>query len=63
MLSFTKQKALEDAIQRFGTELHSQYVVSFSPDAPSPGYHRIEVRLARPGKFTVHARPGYWQAQ
>ena len=62
-LSFTKQKALEDAIQRFGTELHSQYVISFAPDAPSLGYHRIEVRLARPGKFMVYARPGYWQAQ
>jgi VWFA-related protein len=62
-LSFTRQKALEDAIQRFGTELHSQYVISFAPDAMSPGYHRIEVRLARQSKFTVHARPGYWQGQ
>lgn len=59
-LSFTKQKALEEAIQRFGSELHSQYVISFAPDAPTRGYHTIEVRLSRPGKFVVQARPGYW---
>ncbi|MEO8593316.1 MAG: VWA domain-containing protein [Candidatus Solibacter sp.] len=62
-LSFSKQRALEDAIQRFGTELHSQYVISFAPDDLTPGYHRIEVRLARPGKMLVHARPGYWTTQ
>jgi VWFA-related protein len=58
--AFTRQKALEEAIQKFGAEVHSQYVISFAPDAPSPGYHRIEVRLKRPGKLVVHARPGYW---
>jgi len=62
-LSFSKQKALEDAIQRFGTELHSQYVISFAPDAPSPGHHRIEVRLKRPAGMQVNARPGYWTTQ
>ncbi len=59
-LSFSRQSALEDAIQRFGTELHSQYVVSFAPDSQEPGFHRIEVRLARPVGMLVHARPGYW---
>lgn len=63
ILSFTRQKALEDAIQKFGTELHSQYVISFAPDGATPGYHRIEVKLARPGKSIVHARPGYWSTQ
>ena len=62
-LSFSKQRALEDAIQRFGTELHSQYVISFAPEAPEPGYHRIEVRLTRPGETLIHARPAYWSTQ
>ena len=62
-LSFSKQRALEDAIQLFGTELHSQYVISFAPDAPAPGYHRIEVRLARPEQMLLRARPGYWTTQ
>jgi VWFA-related protein len=62
-LSFSKQRALEDAIQRFGAELHSQYVISFAPDAPAPGHHSIDVRLAQPVKMLVHARPGYWTTQ
>ncbi len=62
-LSFLKQKSLEAAIQRFGTELHSQYVISFAPDARAPGHHRIEVRLARPGEMQIRARPGYWATQ
>jgi VWFA-related protein len=62
-LAFSKQRALEDAIQRFGTELHSQYVISFAPDAASPGHHRVEVRIARPGAMLVHARPGYWTTE
>jgi VWFA-related protein len=59
-LSFTRQKALEEAIGKLGTDLHTQYVVSFVPEASAPGYHGLEVRLARPGKFRIRARPGYW---
>jgi VWFA-related protein len=62
-LSFSKQRSLDDAIQRFGTELQSQYVISFAPDTLSPGHHRIDVRLARPVKMLVRARPGYWTTQ
>lgn len=39
-LSFSRQKALEEAIQQFGIELHSQYVISFAPDAPGAGLPR-----------------------
>jgi VWFA-related protein len=60
---FTKQKALEDAIQKLGAELHMQYVVSFVPEASAPGYHTLEVRLARTGEFHVRARPGYWSTE
>ena len=59
-LPFTRQKGLEGAIEKLGVELHSQYVLSFAPDVSTPGYHRIEVRLARGGEFLVRARPGYW---
>ena len=56
---FTKQKALEDAIQKLGAELHMQYVVSFVPAASPAGYHMLEVRLTQPGEFHIRARPGY----
>jgi VWFA-related protein len=60
---FTRQKGLEDAIQKFGAELHSQYVLSFVPQDAAPGYHNLEVSLAREGKFRIRARPGYWSTE
>jgi VWFA-related protein len=60
---FTRQKGLEDAIQKLGAELHSQYVLSFVPQDAAPGYHNLEVSLAREGKFRIRARPGYWSSE
>jgi VWFA-related protein len=57
---FTRQKALEDVVGKLGEELHSQYVLSFVPDTTTPGYHRVEVRVNRPGDSQLRARPGYW---
>lgn len=60
--SFARMKGLEDAIQKLGAELHSQYLLSFTPDDRSPGYHRLDVRVSRDGTH-VRARPGYWSIQ
>jgi VWFA-related protein len=60
---FTRQKALEAAIEKLGAELHTQYVVSFVPESSAPGYHTLEVRLAQPGEFRLRARPGYWSTE
>ena len=60
-LPFTRQKGLENAIEKLGAELHTQYVLSFTPETSDPGYHRIEVRVARRGEFVLRARPGYWR--
>ncbi len=57
---FTREKTLVEAIQKFGAELHNQYVISFVPEAHAAGYHTLEVRIARSGEFQVRARPGYW---
>ena len=62
-LPSTKQKALEEAMMNLGTELHTQYVLSFVPDAPAPGYHPLEVRLAQPADRHLRARPGYWSSE
>ena len=59
---FTRQKALEEAIEKLGAELHTQYVLSFAPEAAT-GYHTLEVRLARSGEFLIRARPGYWSTE
>ena len=60
---FLKQKGLEDAIEKLGAELHTQYVLSFVPEASAPGYHTLTVRLSRPGEFHIRARPGYWSSE
>ena len=57
---FTRQKGLETAIEKLGAELHTQYVLSFAPDKVEPGYHHLEVRIARKSDFHIRARPGYW---
>ena len=60
-LPFTRQKALEEAIEKLGVELHSQYVLSFPPPADAAtGYHRLEVRVSGKSEYRVRARPGYW---
>lgn len=56
---FTKLSGLENAIQELGEEVHSQYVLSFTPQNPAPGYHKLEVRVAG-RQLVVRARPGYW---
>ena len=60
VLPFTKQKALEEAIGKLGEELHSQYVLSFTPDSATAGYHALQVRLTRSSGWRLRARPGYW---
>ena len=56
---FARQKGLEDAIEKLGAELQRQYVLSFIPETTVPGYHHLEVKIAR-GDYVIRARPGYW---
>lgn len=56
---FTKLTGLEAAIEKLGEELHAQYVLSFTPKSPTPGYHALTVTVALP-KVTIRARPGYF---
>ena len=60
--SFKNQKALERDVAQLGDELHSQYLLTFSPNNQDEGgYHRIVVEIAKPG-LTVRTRDGYWIA-
>ncbi len=60
VFSFARLKGLEESIQKLSGELHSQYVLSFVPEAAKPGYHQLELRVKRPGQYQIRARPGYW---
>ncbi len=60
--SFVGEKSLEKAISGISDELHSQYLLSYSPNNQTEGgFHDIKVVVNRP-KLEVRTRPGYWVA-
>jgi VWFA-related protein len=61
--SFVKQRGLEDAIEKIGTELHSQYMISYNPNNKQEGgFHDIAVQIGGRRDLTARTRPGYWLA-
>jgi VWFA-related protein len=63
---FAKLAGLEQAVQKIGVDLHTQYLLSFQPVAAlgnGDGYRelRVRVRGARPD-WKIRHRPGYWLA-
>ncbi|MGH9719915.1 MAG: VWA domain-containing protein, partial [Bryobacteraceae bacterium] len=60
--SFVRQRGLEDAISRIGEEIHSQYMITYSPSNKlEGGFHEIKVLVNHPGA-KPRTRPGYWLA-
>ncbi len=61
---FHSQKSLEQAIERVGEELHSQYLITYAPNnRDEGGFHEIVVDVTgRPEVKRVQTRPGYWLA-
>ncbi len=58
--SFKKERGLEDAMQRIGTEIRSQYLISYTPNNKGePGFHTIVVGVDNP-RYIAKTRPGYW---
>jgi VWFA-related protein len=60
--SFARQATLERAMSDLGKELHSQYLLSYSPDPETekePGFHRIRVEVNHP-RLDIRARTGYY---
>jgi VWFA-related protein len=60
-LDFLKKKALEQAIQLVGEEVHRQYILSFEPKGGEPGkFHAIRVAVRNRPELQVKTREGYW---
>ena len=60
--SFITERSLERAIEGISQEIHSQYLLSYSPNNLSEGgFHEIRVTVNRPS-LEVRTRPGYWSA-
>jgi len=58
-IPFRKLRDLETGTSAIGEELHTGYVLSYSPDRFDGGYHHIRVAVDRPG-VAVRSRPGYF---
>ena len=61
---FHSQRGLEEAIQRIGEQLHSQYIISYTPNNKEEGgFHQIQVEVTgHPEVKRTQTRPGYWLA-
>jgi VWFA-related protein len=61
-LSPKKDRAIQNAMDEIGGELHAQYTLGYQPPGgEKPGFHTIKVTVDRPG-VTVRTRPGYYIA-
>jgi len=60
--SFMTQRGLESAVAEIGDELHSQYLLTYSPNnQDEAGFHEIQVIVDKPD-LKVRTRNGYWLA-
>jgi VWFA-related protein len=58
-----RDRTVRSALDRIGSEIHAQYVLSYRPAEAEqkPGFHEIKVTVSRPD-VTVRTRPGYFLA-
>jgi VWFA-related protein len=61
--SFLTERELERAILSIGNELHSEYLITYTPNNKEEGgYHEIVVTVPDHPGVKVRTRPGYWVA-
>jgi hypothetical protein len=60
-LAFLTLASLEKAISRAGEEIHSQYLLSFTPTSSAKeSFHQIQVAIPSHPDAVIRVRPGYW---
>jgi VWFA-related protein len=60
-IGFLKKEALEEAIQTIASEVHRQYIVSFTPNPGKPGeYHVLRIEVKNRPDLRARTRAGYW---
>ncbi len=62
-IGFETQSKLEDDLITLGTEIHSRYLISFTPEQErQPNFHKIQIAVKNRPDAVVKARSGYWAA-
>jgi VWFA-related protein len=60
---FETKSKLENDLIGLGAELHSRYLISFTPDLEQVArFHRLQVQVKNHPGALIRARPGYWTA-
>jgi VWFA-related protein len=60
-VGFSTLHGLEDDFASIGKEIHSQYLLTFTPPSDTAaGFHTISVSVRDQPKLTIRTRPGYW---
>lgn len=60
---FETKSKLENDLIRLGTEMHSRYFISFTPELEqAPRFHHLQVQIKNHPEAVIQARPGYWAA-
>jgi len=57
---FLKGSGIENAIEKLGTEVHSQYILSFPQRDDTPGIHQIDVSIPNHSELRIRSRRTYW---
>jgi hypothetical protein len=60
---FLKGRGIENAIEKLGTEVHSQYILSFSQRGNAAEIHQIEVLVPNHSDLIIRSRLTYWADQ
>ncbi len=60
---FATSHGLEEALARIGDEIHSQYLITYTPNNKGDGgFHKIEVEVVGGGQYRCETKPGYFMS-
>jgi VWFA-related protein len=60
--SFLTKDGLEKTLERIGTDLHNQFLISFQPEeGAAAGFHSLRVEVKGRPELVVRTRDGYWK--
>jgi VWFA-related protein len=58
--TFDNQISLDQDLGTFATHIRNRYLLTFQPASPTPGLHKLEVRLPHHPELNVSSRTDYW---
>ncbi len=60
---FAKERGIENAIEKLGVEVHTQYILNFPLPADATGARKIEVSVPEHPDYRIRARQAYWASR